>query len=200
MMSLLTAGGKYEGSFVHFFNEAAKLFRSAAIPLLLLPLLPVFVPPVPLYWRIVLSIVLFAAYVLLKPFHMRLLYNRTYKMLNPVSFIITEQSLTNMKSEGVPDDVLAKLESIKNREVICEANFQRLLNDTIGEEQTVKFKSVILKHALNPNESSKKPCEPKYATADLDNGIRLFFWDGRLVASAQVVSSAPGQPGRLVTP
>src|SRR5262249_6304647 len=73
------------------------------------------------------------------------------KKATAVSFIITKQSLTNMKSEGVPDEVLAKQESIKNREVIGEENFQRLLNDTIGEEQTVKFKKVILKHAATAN-------------------------------------------------
>jgi predicted CXXCH cytochrome family protein len=56
------------------------------------------------------------------------------KIRTKASFKITEQSLENLKSEGVPDNILKKLENIKNQEVT-------------GEEQTVKFKSLILKHA-----------------------------------------------------
>jgi hypothetical protein len=44
---------------------------------------------------------------------------------NETSFEIAEQSLENLKSEGVPDDVLKK---------------------TIGDEQTDKYKSSLLKH------------------------------------------------------
>jgi hypothetical protein len=64
-----------------------------------------------------------------------------------VGFKITEQSLENLKSEGVPDDVLEKLQSLKNQEFIGEENFLDKLEETIGDEQTVKFKSSILKHA-----------------------------------------------------
>jgi hypothetical protein len=122
-ISLLTAGGKYDGSFVHFFNETAKLLRSASLPLLFLPLLPVFVPAISLRWRIVLAILCFATYIFMKPFHMRLLYSRTYRML-----------------------------------------------------------------AINSSDGTPK--EPKYACRDLDDKIRLFFWDGRLVASAEASGNA----------
>ncbi|MGZ8182573.1 MAG: DUF6603 domain-containing protein [Methylobacter sp.] len=64
-----------------------------------------------------------------------------------VIFKITEQSLKSLKMEGVPDDVLEKLQAIKNRGFSDEERFLVLLNITIGDEQTVKFKSVIMKHA-----------------------------------------------------
>ncbi|MFN0085511.1 MAG: phage tail protein [Blastocatellia bacterium] len=67
------------------------------------------------------------------------------------SFMVTEQFLTDLKSEGVPENVLVKLRSIKKR-IIGEENFEEgfkaLLKAKIGEEQTVKFGSVILKHAV----------------------------------------------------
>ncbi|MBM3237892.1 hypothetical protein FJZ31_16510 [Candidatus Poribacteria bacterium] len=64
------------------------------------------------------------------------------------SFKITEQSfLENLKSEGVPDDVLKKIESIKDQRFTEEKKFVNILNTNIGEEQTAKFKSLILKHA-----------------------------------------------------
>jgi uncharacterized repeat protein (TIGR01451 family) len=63
------------------------------------------------------------------------------------SFKITKQSLEKLKSEGITDDVLKKLEDIENQEVTGEENFVNLLNKTIGGEQTVKFKSLILKYA-----------------------------------------------------
>ena len=63
------------------------------------------------------------------------------------NFKITEQSLENLESEKVPDDVLEKLKSIKNQEFTKEEEFVGLLKTTIGEEQLVQFKSVILKHA-----------------------------------------------------
>jgi len=63
------------------------------------------------------------------------------------AFNITEQSLKNLKSEGISGDVLERLESIKNQKFIKEEKFVDILKTTIGEEQTVKFKSLILKHA-----------------------------------------------------
>jgi cell division ATPase FtsA len=64
------------------------------------------------------------------------------------SFKITKQSLENLKSEGVPNDVLEKLQSLKNQEIIGEEKFLDILKGTIGDEQTVRFKSLILKHAI----------------------------------------------------
>jgi len=64
---------------------------------------------------------------------------------------LTEQSLDSLKSEGVPGDVLEKLESIKNR-LIMGKEFSGKLKTTIGDEYTGKFESLILKHASTGDE------------------------------------------------
>ena len=64
------------------------------------------------------------------------------------SFKITEQSLKSLKTEGVPDDVLEKLQGIKNQKVRNEERFLDLLKTTIGDDRTVTFKSSIMKHAV----------------------------------------------------
>ena len=69
-------------------------------------------------------------------------------ILETASFEITTQALKNLRAEKVPDDVLDKLQSIKNQELIGEKEFLDILKTTIGEDQTVKLKSLILKHAL----------------------------------------------------
>lgn len=79
-LDLLKAGGEYAGSWVHGCNELAKFFRSAVLPVIALPLLPVYAS-VELSQRIVLAAVLFLFYLLLKPWHMQLLYSRTLEML-----------------------------------------------------------------------------------------------------------------------
>jgi hypothetical protein len=53
-----------------------------------------------------------------------------------------------------PNDVLEKLQSIKDQEVTQEEEFLGILKTTIGEEQTVKYKSLILKHAYQSNTQS----------------------------------------------
>ncbi len=62
-------------------------------------------------------------------------------------FNITEQSLEMLQSEGVPNDVVENLNGIKNQENTGEKEFLKLLEATIGKEQTVQYKSLILKHA-----------------------------------------------------
>ncbi|MEE9147482.1 MAG: DoxX family protein, partial [Candidatus Tectomicrobia bacterium] len=62
-------------------------------------------------------------------------------------FNITEQSLEMLQSEGVPNDVVENLNDIKNQENTGENEFLKLLEATIGKEQTVQYKSLILKHA-----------------------------------------------------
>lgn len=63
-----------------------------------------------------------------------------------VRFKISGQSLENLRSENVPYHVLNKLEEIKGQKVWGEAQFLTRLKDTIGEERTVQYKSLILKH------------------------------------------------------
>ncbi|MBC8461724.1 MAG: TonB-dependent receptor [Deltaproteobacteria bacterium] len=84
------------------------------------------------------------------------------------SFKITEQSLENLKSESVPDDVLKKLQSLKNQEVIGEEKFLGILKETIGGEQTVRFKSLILKHAQKVQETAQpEPEKEKFLMEEI---------------------------------
>ncbi|HST22176.1 MAG TPA: phage tail sheath subtilisin-like domain-containing protein [Blastocatellia bacterium] len=66
------------------------------------------------------------------------------------SFEITNQSLTKLKADGVPDAVLVKLEKIKDKRVVGEGRFITLLENTIGVDETFELKSKILKHAEKP--------------------------------------------------
>lgn len=72
----------------------------------------------------------------------------------PASFTLTTQSLENMKSEKLPDDVYQKLkiETIENKKFTSWDGFEKALKQTIGDEQTVEYKSLILKHADIPKE------------------------------------------------
>ena len=62
-------------------------------------------------------------------------------------FSITEESLEDLKSESVPDDVLENLQSIISQYVMTEVAFLNLLQETIGEAQTGQYKSLIMHHA-----------------------------------------------------
>ena len=63
------------------------------------------------------------------------------------SFKITDKTLKSLKRESVPDDVLNKLEGIKDHTVTGDQEFVELLRATIGDEQTDTYRSVILEHA-----------------------------------------------------
>lgn len=89
--------------------------------------------------------------------------------LKLASFKVTKQSLDDMKAEGVPDDVLEGLKNIENYEVIGEDRFLNLLKVTIGEEQTVRYNLLILKHAL------KFVGQFLRSSAELDKG-RMAEW------------------------
>ncbi|MCK6623004.1 MAG: hypothetical protein HUU32_18855 [Calditrichaceae bacterium] len=66
---------------------------------------------------------------------------------------LTEQSLVNLKSEGLPIDIISKLKIIKDiGSAKEEEEFWGILKATIGDEQSVKYKLLILKHALVTNQ------------------------------------------------
>jgi len=71
------------------------------------------------------------------------------------SFKITESSLENLKSEGLPEEILKKLESIKGERFIGEKDFLDIISETIGEQQTDTYK-LILKHASEKDEDGKE--------------------------------------------
>ena len=61
-----------------------------------------------------------------------------------VSFKITEQTLSYLKLDGVPDDIIEQLKYIENQEFGIE-RFLDILERMIGKEQT--YKSLIMKHS-----------------------------------------------------
>ncbi len=96
------------------------------------------------------------------------------------SFKITEKSLKKLKSKKVPDDVLNKLESIKNNEFKGDKEFLKILKTTIGDEQTDRWISLLLKHALMSKPRPwtaafslrlAKPCGNRIAPV-----FWIFFW------------------------
>jgi len=72
-------------------------------------------------------------------------WNPANLALAPTGYQITEQTLEHLKSEGVPDEVLEKLNGLKNQYFAERTSFVDTLRTAIGEEQTVKFQSPILK-------------------------------------------------------
>ncbi len=65
------------------------------------------------------------------------------------SFKFTDQAFVKLRKESIPEDILAKLESLNNQEEIPEEEFVTVLEAVIGKEQTVRYKALILKHAVS---------------------------------------------------
>ena len=64
------------------------------------------------------------------------------------SFKITNESLNDMESDGVPSDVTDKLRDIINQEVRGKSKFLNIVKDKIGDEAVFEMhQSKILKHA-----------------------------------------------------
>lgn len=60
------------------------------------------------------------------------------------SFTLTEQSLSELKKKDIPEEILTKLEVMNNRKYTTAESFVRVLEATIGEEQSDQYKSIIL--------------------------------------------------------
>jgi len=62
-------------------------------------------------------------------------------------YVITDQSLVALKAEGVPNDVLLKLASVKDQEFIGSDALLDALNNAIGDQQTAQYQEQIAEHA-----------------------------------------------------
>lgn len=62
-------------------------------------------------------------------------------------FKLTEQSFINLKEENIPEETLEKLKYLKNHEDMNEKKFIETVEKAIGQVETVRYKSLILKHA-----------------------------------------------------
>ncbi len=63
------------------------------------------------------------------------------------TFILTDQSLDNLRKEGLPVDTLKKLESLKDKKLNTENEFLGAVSQVIGNDQTARYKKQILLHA-----------------------------------------------------
>jgi hypothetical protein len=61
---------------------------------------------------------------------------------------MTEESLKKLKTEGMPEDILNKLELQKEKQFVGEGKFFTALRTIIGEDQTNKFGSLILTRTI----------------------------------------------------
>ena len=72
------------------------------------------------------------------------------------SFKLTKQSLKNLGTEGLPDDVLKQLESLDSQEITDKELFLGAVEKQIGKDQTAQYAERILKYA----EATPKFFEP----------------------------------------
>ena len=90
-------------------------------------------------------------------------FRQKYTRTTPITarFKLTEQSLENLRKADVPDKTLEGLKSLENQEFTKESDFLNAVEKQIGNEQTVRYKELILKHA--PTASFKIPyIEPRH--------------------------------------
>jgi hypothetical protein len=64
-----------------------------------------------------------------------------------LSFEFTEQSLDNLRKEGLSSDILEKLEALKDKIFNKNDEFLNMVEQAIGEGKAVEHKEKILKHA-----------------------------------------------------
>lgn len=62
-------------------------------------------------------------------------------------FTLTKQSLENLRQEGLPSEMVEKLEPLKDQKFNTEDEFLEAVTQEIGNDQTVSYKAQIVKHA-----------------------------------------------------
>ncbi|MGQ4807190.1 NAD(P)H-quinone oxidoreductase subunit 1, chloroplastic [Candidatus Entotheonellaceae bacterium PAL068K] len=68
--------------------------------------------------------------------------------LQMASFKFTEQSLDNLRENGLPNEILEKLNALEDQKLDTEGKFLEAVKQEIGSDQTVRYKELILKDAL----------------------------------------------------
>jgi len=61
---------------------------------------------------------------------------------------LTEQSLNNLRQEGLPNEIVEKLEALKDHNFHTEDEFLEAVRQEIGSDHTVSYKAQMLKHVL----------------------------------------------------
>jgi PKD repeat protein len=71
-------------------------------------------------------------------------------------FKLTDESLDNLRLEGMPEDIISKLEIIKNIKYIGVYRFLNALEVTIGKDATEQYKTLFLEYAKVPSYRSSR--------------------------------------------
>ena len=77
-------------------------------------------------------------------------------------FQFTAQSLTRLKEDGVPLDILNKLETLQGQKLITEEKFLSDMETLLGKDQTQRYKSAILKQAQVIRDLASDPLIQEY--------------------------------------
>ncbi len=64
-----------------------------------------------------------------------------------VGFKLNKKALENLQNDGIPDEILNNLGSLKNKKFATEKEFLNVVESQIGKEQTVQYKKLIVQHA-----------------------------------------------------
>lgn len=81
--------------------------------------------------------------------HLRIPLSETRYKVTEEALEEIKPALEQMRSEDVAHDIVKKLETLKDQEIIGKETFLDQLKITIGEEYTEAYKSLILKYALS---------------------------------------------------
>ena len=74
------------------------------------------------------------------------------------SFKITESALASLRTEGVPEAVLERLDDIMDREIQNETEFLRALKVMLGQAHADRYSQSILKHSRIPCDLNTTEC------------------------------------------
>ncbi|MCS6873671.1 MAG: AbgT family transporter [Pyrinomonadaceae bacterium] len=74
-------------------------------------------------------------------------FPQTSPLRSPVGYRITDASLEKLKSESLPEEILKKVETIKNQDFSSKTAFENALKSKIGEENLKKHEKVFLESA-----------------------------------------------------
>lgn len=88
------------------------------------------------------------------------------------SFILTEQSLDDLRKEGIPNEILKKLESLKDKKFTSEDEFLAAVRQEIGNDQTVNYKKQIVQHAVGYPEEIKSISDMQKALEQLEQRVK----------------------------
>ncbi|MDM8523160.1 M14 family zinc carboxypeptidase [Desulfococcaceae bacterium HSG8] len=80
--------------------------------------------------------------------------------------MLAENSLEDLKEAGLPEDIVTALEAVANQNYKAEGEFTDALKETIGEENTETYKSLILEYTANGNDENLRG----YIAAFFQNG------------------------------